>query len=239
MVFVAPISEEKLAATKFFKSTDQFEETELPDGTVYYSREMDVEGGRRQQKFAFASLRGRIVLATSEQLLLRTLSNINGKSGNDRLSDDPSFKSLSTEVVPHSLSIWMDQSKLNNDWYFKRYWLMRNVEQLKNIRACFLDLELQKDKWTEHRDFLLASQTKALSPAMPAGVVQRISRFIPDDAPYYKLRALDELGAAAALVRDTFVDRLPEDERSASTSDWSWQAYEDSDFYPDDKAEGW
>src|SRR4051812_23646960 len=60
MVFVAPISEEKLAVTKFFKSTDQFEETELPDGTVYYSREMDVEGGRRQQKFAFASLRGRI-----------------------------------------------------------------------------------------------------------------------------------------------------------------------------------
>src|SRR5437868_5787708 len=55
MVFVAPISEEKLAATKFFQNTDQFEETELPDGTVYYSRDVDVEGGRRQQKFAFAS----------------------------------------------------------------------------------------------------------------------------------------------------------------------------------------
>jgi hypothetical protein len=239
MVFVAPIGEEKLAATKFFQNTDQFEETELQDGTVYYSREVDVEGGRRQQKFAFAALRGRIVLATSEQLLLRTLSNINGKSKNDRLSDDPSFKSLSAEVSPHTLSIWMDQPKLNNDWYFKRYWLMRNVEQLKNIRACFLDLELQKDRWIEHRDFLLASQTKALSPAIPAGVVQRISRFIPDDAPYYKLRALDERGAAAALVRDTFVDRLPENERSALTPDWSWQSYEDSDFYPDGKAEEW
>src|SRR5689334_11586074 len=33
MVFVAPLGEEKLAATQFFQNTDQFEETELPDGT--------------------------------------------------------------------------------------------------------------------------------------------------------------------------------------------------------------
>jgi hypothetical protein len=239
MVLVAPIGEDKLAATKFFQNTDQFEETELPDGTAYYSRDVDVEGGRRQQKFAFAFVHGRIILATSEQLLLRTLSNINGKSKNDRLSDDPSFKNLSAEVVPHSLTIWMDQAKLNNDWYFKRYWLLRNVEQLKNIRACFLDLELQKDKWIEHRNFLLARQTKAPGPTIPAGVAQRILHFIPDDAPYFKLRALDEAGASAALVRDTFLGGLPlKGERAAGPS-WGWRSYEDSDFYPDDGAEEW
>ncbi|HEX8920468.1 MAG TPA: hypothetical protein VF766_03255, partial [Pyrinomonadaceae bacterium] len=94
MVFIAPLTEDKVAATKFFQNADQFEETELPDGTVYYSRDVEADRGRRQQKFAFASVRGRFVLATSEQLLLRTLSNINGQSKRDRLADDPAFKNL-------------------------------------------------------------------------------------------------------------------------------------------------
>jgi hypothetical protein len=239
MIFVAPISEEKLAATKFFQNTDQFEETELPDGTVYYSRDVAAEGGRRQQKFAFASARGRIVLATSEQLLLRTLSNINGKSNHDSLSDDPLFKSLSAEVAPHFLTVWMDQAKLNADWYFKHYWIMRNVEQLKNIRACLLDLELQDGKWIEHRDFLLSGQATVKSPFVPAEAAQRILASIPDDAPYFKLRALAEAQSAAAIVRDTFLDRLPEDGKSRKGRSWNWQSYDDSDFYPDGATEEW
>jgi hypothetical protein len=239
MVFVAPIGEDKLAATKFFQNTDQFEETELPDGTVYYSRDVEAEGGRRQQKFAFASSHGRLVLATSEQLLLRTLSNINGKSKNDRLVDEPSFKNLSAEVVPHSLTIWMDQSKLNGDWYFKHYWVMRNVEQLKNMRACVLDLELQEGRWIEHRDFLLTGQTEASGPAIPATVAQRLFSSMPEDAPYFKLRALDEAGRAAALVRDTYVDSLPLKGTSAGGPGWNWRSYEDSDFYPENKTDEW
>jgi hypothetical protein len=239
MVFVAPVGKEKLAATKFFQNAEQFEETELPDGTVYYSRVVEADGGRRQQKFAFASARGRLVLATSEQLLLRTLTNINGKSKRDRLSDDPSFKTLSTEVVPHFLTVWMDQSKLNDDWYFKRYWVMRNVEQLKNIRAGMLDLELQDGRWVERRDFLLSAQTEAKSPAVPAADAQRIFSSMPDDAPYFKLRALDDAGAAAALVRDTYMDRLSSKEKSAGGENWDWRSYDDSDFYPEGGAEEW
>jgi hypothetical protein len=239
MVFVAPIGEEKLAATKFFQNTDQFEETELPDGTVYYSRDVEADGGRREQKFAFAATGGRVVLATSEQLLLRTLSNIKGKSKRDRLSDDPAFTSLTAEVSPHFLTVWMDQTKLNDDWYFKHYWVMRNVGQLKNIRASVLDLELQDSRWIEHRDFLLTGRSEARGPTLPAEIAQRISSFIPDDAPYFKLRALDEAGGAAALVRDTFMDRLPEDGKSAGSARWNWRSYDESDFYRDGEGEEW
>ena len=239
MVFVAPIGKEKLAATKFFQNTDQFEETELPDGTVYYSRAVEADGGRREQKFAFAATHGRVVLATSEQLLLRTLSNINGKSKRDSLSDDPSFKTLTAEVAPHILTVWMDQLKLNDDWYFKHYWVMRNIEQLKNIRASVLDLELQDTRWIEHRDFLLTGRGEARSPALPAEVAQRVSSFIPEDAPYYKLRALNEAGGAALLVRDTFLDHLPEDVKSAKGAGWNWRSYDESDFSTEGKGEEW
>ncbi|HEY0378043.1 MAG TPA: hypothetical protein VGC87_14080 [Pyrinomonadaceae bacterium] len=233
MVFVAPVGEEKLAATKFFASADQFEETELPDGTTYYSRAVEADGGRREQKFCFASARGRLILATSEPLLLRTLANVNGKSGRDRLSDDPSFKNLTAGAAPHFLTVWMDQAKLNDDWYFKNYWVMRNVAELKNIRACLLDLELQEGRWVEHREFLLAGRAEAKVSAVPAEVARRVLKFVPADAPYFKLRALDEAGpAAASLVRDTFTDRLPKEAKGARSPGWRWQYYDDSDFYP-------
>ncbi|HJU54621.1 MAG TPA: hypothetical protein VJ715_08625 [Pyrinomonadaceae bacterium] len=232
MVFVAPVGEEKLAAAKFFGSADQFEETELPDGTVYYSRAVEADRGRREQKFCFASARGRLVLATSEPLLLRTLANINGNRTRDRLSDDPSFKNLTAGAAPHFLTVWMDQAKLNGDWYFKQYWIMRNVGELKNIRACLLDLELQDGRWVERREFLLAGPAEVKSAAVPAEVARRILKFIPGDAPYFKLRALDEAQSAASLVRDTFTDRLPADKKRARGEGWRWQYYDDSDFYP-------
>ena len=239
MVFVAPVGEEKLAATKFFASADQFEETELPDGTTYYSRAVEADRGRREQKFCFASARGRLVLATSEPLLLRTLANINGKSKLDRLSDDQSFKSLTVGAAPHFLTVWMDQTKLNDDWYFKKYWVMRNVAELKNIRACLLDLELQQGRWTEHRQFLLAGAAETKSPPVPTDVARRVLKFIPADAPYFKLRALDAAGPdAASLVRDTFSDRLPKGEQGSRNEGWSWQDYDDSDFYSGGDEEG-
>ncbi|HEV2801672.1 MAG TPA: hypothetical protein VGW12_14455 [Pyrinomonadaceae bacterium] len=237
MVFIAPLGEEKLAATKFFQNAGQFEETELPDGTVYYSRDVDADRGRRQQQFAFASLGGRLVVATSEPLLLRTLANIKGTAKNDRLSDDTAFKTLSAEVTPHFLTVWMNQSKLNDDWYFKHYWVMRNVEQLRNIRASMLDLELQDDKWIEHRNFLLEGQMAAHSSSIPAEEAKRIFNFIPPDAPYFKLRALEEADGAASLVRDTFMERLP-DEKKRAAPKWRWQSYDDSDFYPANES-GW
>jgi hypothetical protein len=237
MVFIAPLGRDKLAATRFFQHAEQFEETELPDGTVYFSREVEADRGRRQQKFAFASLGGRLVVATSEPLLLRTLANIGGTAKNDRLSDDPAFKTLSGELMPHFLTVWMNQSKLNEDWYFKHYWVMRNVEQLKDIRACMLDLELQDDKWIERRSFLLSGQTAAQNSSIPAEESKRILSFIPDDAPYFKLRVLDEAGDAAALVRDTLFERLP-DEGKNGRPNWRWQSYDDSDFYPAGAAAG-
>jgi hypothetical protein len=241
MVFVAPVGEEKLAATKFFAGVDQFEETELPDGTTYYSRAVEADRGRREQKFCFANARGRLVIATSEPLLLRTLANINGKSKLDRLSDDSSFKNLTVGAAPHFLTVWMDQTKLNDDWYFKKYWVMRNVAELKNIRACLLDLELQQGRWVEHREFLLAGQAETKSPPVPADVARRVLKFVPADAPYFKLRALDGAGpaAAASLVRDTFADRLPKDEKGAGAAAWNWQYYDDSDFYPGDEDGEW
>src|SRR5205823_4307425 len=205
LVLIAPLSEERRAATLFFAHTDDFEEVALPDGTTYFRREADTDSGRERQVLAFAWARGRFVLATSERLLLRTLANIKGRAHRDRLADEPAFQTLSRELVPHFATVWVDQAALNRDWYFKSYWVQRNVADLQPLRAGLFDLELQTDKWIEHRRFLLAGQETAQPSSLPATEAQRLAALMPADAAYYKVRALADAAGAAALLSDTLL----------------------------------
>ena len=234
LVFIAPMSEEKIMATEFFKSKEQFEPTELPDGTTYYRHEVEADRGRQKQMLVFAALKGRLILATSEPLLLRAITNINGKSKKDRLWDDPSFKTLSAMVNPHFATVWVDQAKLNDDYYFKHYWLMQNVDQLKAIRACMLDLELKDGTWIERRDFLSASKDGRRNSSIPAAEIARLQAQIPEDVPFVKIESLaGDAALTTTLIQETLLDR-PAGKQKQSGKYWSWERYGDDEFYPVD-----
>jgi hypothetical protein len=153
LVLVAPVSNEKVMAMKFFQNKDDFEEMKASKAN-YYRLNIESDNGRREQVVAFATIEGKFILSTNEELLLRTLANINGESKKDRLSDDKYFKDLSTLIVPHAMTVWVDQDKLNQDWYFKRYWLSQNVKDFKHLQAGIFDFDLQDKKWIEHREFI-------------------------------------------------------------------------------------
>ncbi|HJQ32384.1 MAG TPA: hypothetical protein VJ866_09400 [Pyrinomonadaceae bacterium] len=213
LVFVAPVSEEKALAARLFQSADDFEKTELPDGTVYYGRDVEADRGRQKQKILFAFARGRFVLATSEELMLRALANVNGRSRADRLSDDPSFKTLSRALDPHLASVWVDQTRLSGDYYFKHYWAMADASSLKGIRAGLFDFEAREGSWVERREFLLEGgrgRADALSPRD----VRELRALVPVGAAYEKLGVLADGASAASassLVRDALVERAPDE----------------------------
>jgi hypothetical protein len=230
MIFIAPISDDKMAATKFFNLKEQFEETELSDGTTYYRHEFQADRGRQKQVFAFATAKGKLILATNEQLLLRAIANINGKSPKDRLSDDPAFNTLSRIMNPHFATVWVDQAKLNDDYYFKHYWLMQNVAELKSMRAGMFDLERQDDQWIERRDFLTTGKLTRKNSQVPAPEVARLQSQIPDDVPFLKIQSLgDDPSVTANLIHDALLDRRSEQARRGNS--WSWTSYDDSEFY--------
>jgi hypothetical protein len=238
LVFIAPLSEEKIAVTQFFTNKDQFEEAETPDGTVYYRQTVDADRGRQKQVLAFASLSGRFILATNEKLLLRTIANIERKNSKDSLSDDPAFSSLSQKVKPHFVTVWVDQSKLNQDYYFKHYWLMQNMDQLKGIRAGMFDLEQQKEKWIERREFLTMGKNTIGAP-IPAAELRRLYSMVPQEAPLVRARALSSSPAlSATLLRDTLFDNAEVESAQAGES-WSSSSYSGEDFYGDDYNEDW
>ncbi|HEV8593762.1 MAG TPA: hypothetical protein VGQ55_16775, partial [Pyrinomonadaceae bacterium] len=125
MVFVAPISDELFAATQLMQNSSRFEEEDLGNDITAYRVAVDADRGRQKQPILFTHLKGRLIVATSEKLLARTIANISGRASKDRLYDEPGFSLLSAKVTPHLTTVWIDQAALNDDYYFKRYWLMK------------------------------------------------------------------------------------------------------------------
>jgi hypothetical protein len=206
LVLIAPMSEATLKGCLFFQGKDKFEVVELPDGTTYYLHDVEADRGRQKQHIAFSSVKERFVLATSESLLLRTVANLNGQAKKDRLTDEPAFQSLAKTVTPHFITVWVEQSKLNDDWYFKHYWLMSEVAELENIRAGIFDLEMQQGSWIERREFLLSGKTNVSAP-LPKLTVQRIEQMVPTDVPFVQVRAVGgTLAATAELVSGALFD---------------------------------
>lgn len=231
LLFVAPISDEKVALTQFFKSKDQFEEMETPDGAPYYSHTVEADRGRQKQVLAFATVNGRFLLGTNEKLFLRALANINKRARNDSIADDPIFKTLSRKVTPHFATIWVDQSKLNADYYFKHYWLMQNVAELKSIRAGMFDLEQQQSRWIERREFLTTAPSERSSSGIAAAELRQLYSRTPSDAPFVRFRSLaNNPTLPGAIIRDTLFDSPVEQESSGRS--WSWDSYSSEDFYP-------
>ena len=234
LVFIAPLSEEKIALTQFFTNKDRFEEIETPDGAVYYRQAFEADHGRQKQVLAFATLDGRFILASDENLLLRTIANINRQKSKDSLADDPAFTNLSQKLKPHFVTLWVDQARLNHDYYFKHYWFLQNMDQLKGIRAGMFDLEQQKDRWIERREFLTTTKDYSRSASIPDSELKRLYSMVPEDAPFVRLRKVtSDPAMPAALVRDTLFDNQPDATERTSAS-WSWRSYEGEDFYPDD-----
>ena len=231
LLFISPISEEKVALTQFFKSKDQFEEVETPQGTPYYVQTVEADRGRQKQVLAFATVNGRFLLGTNEKLFLRALANIARRATKDSIADDPAFKTLSQKVKPHFATIWVDQSRLNADYYFKHYWLMQNAGDLKTIRAGIFDLERQESKWIERREFLTASPAERSDSRIDAAELQRLYSRMPDDAPFVRLRSLaNDAALPGKIIRDTLFDSPVKQE--SSDRSWSWDSYSSDDFYP-------
>lgn len=229
LVLIAPMSEATLEACRFFQGKDNFEAAELPDGTTYYLHDVEADRGRQKQHIAFASVKGRFVLATSESLLLRAVANLNGQAKKDRLTEEPAFQSLAKTVTPHFVTVWVEQSKLNDDWYFKHYWLMSDIAELKDIRAGMFDLEMQQGSWVERREFLLNGKTNP-GAALPKQTVQRIEQIIPADVPFVQVRAVGGNPAAMVeLVSGALFDGKVQPAKGKGR-ELKWQNYFDSEF---------
>lgn len=228
IVFIAPMKETVFLATIFAQNSQNFAENKLEDGTAFYLLEAEVDRQRQKQKVIFSYFKGRFVLATSENLFLRTIAAIKGKQ---RLYDEIEFTKLSERITPNLATIWVNQEKLNSDYYFKRYWLMSDVENLQNIRAGIFDLKLDDKGLTEKREFLLK---EAQNPEqISSQEAQNLLSQVPAHISFFRLQKIDEK-QLGEVIYNTFFDKqiVGKPNRNYSRN-WSYidDKYYENDFY--------
>lgn len=208
-VFVAPVRGEIFAATEFFRRREKFRTETLAGGTIIYRTEVEADRARQKQELIFANVENRFVLATSEKLLAQTLKNISGETAKNRLSDEPAFAALSAKIEPHLATVWVNQTALNEDYYFKRYWLLSDTANLKNIRAGIFDFEMQAGKLIEHRRFLLENAIE--NAALDSAQTEKMLSFLPANIPFFRLSVTD-----ARVVNETIDKTIFERRREMS-----------------------
>lgn len=214
-VFIAPVSDEVFAATKFVQNQNNFEQQTLDDGTIVYRATVEADRGRQKQELIFANARGRFVLATSEKLLVQTLNNINGGTAKNHLADEPTFKSLAGKIEPQMATVWVNQAALGADYYFKRYWLMSEADDLKNIRAGIFDFSIEEGNIVERRKFLLKEKVDS-APIDRARVNETLS-LVPENIPFYRLQKTS-LKLTNAAIENTLFDRSQIDKKAEKES---------------------
>ncbi|HEX8250134.1 MAG TPA: hypothetical protein VF599_18315 [Pyrinomonadaceae bacterium] len=204
-VFIAPVSDEIFAASRFARNLSNFDAETLDDGTIVYRKAVEADRGRQKQELIFTNAKGRFILATSEKLLAQTLHNIDGKAAKNRLIDEPSFKALSEKTAAQTATVWVNQAALNKDYYFKRYWLMSGVESLENIRAGIFDFSMEEGELIERRKFLLNQQPQQQQQTIIKSV-KNLSH-LPATIPFYRLQAANNQTVDDAVHNTIFDNR--------------------------------
>lgn len=197
LVFIAPVSDELFAATRLVQNGSRFEEEDLGDDITAYRVAVEADRGRQKQEILFTHLKGRLIVATSEKLLAKTIANVTGRSSKDRLSDEPTFSRLSDRITPHLATVWVDQAALNDDYYFKRYWLIKDAAKLKNVRAGIFDLSIDDGKVTESREFLLGTPEQPQSVSIADG--RELLSHVPGDAALFQMSAANNANVDDAI----------------------------------------
>lgn len=227
-VFIAPVSDEVFEATKFAQNRGKFSEERLDDETTVCRTSVEADRGRQKQELIFAQIKGRFVLTTSEKLLKQTINNIDGGAAKNRLSDEPLFKDVSEKVEPHAATVWLDQAALNDDYYFRRYWLMSDVSDLKNIRAGLFDFEIAENKIVERRRFLLDKANES-SPVSKEQIV-KLKNILPENIPFYRLESARPEKINRAIEKTIFFRESREEKRSRKSSK-SYYSFNDYGYY--------
>jgi hypothetical protein len=192
MVFVTEVGREKAIATEMFKHVPQFQERSS-NGLPYYVRDVSTDGGRLNQQFCFAYVTNKLVVTTTEGLMIRALANSKAAGEDAMLADVLSIANLAKGFVARDLTMWVDQTKLNRSRHFKSYWVYGNAgeksrDSLAKIESGLIDLRFAADGLNEQRWFKTTEAVQSAT-ALTADQASAFLRFVPRDTQFAEMHA--------------------------------------------------
>lgn len=210
LVFVTEVPRARAVASTLFKQAPQYQERSA-DGISYYVRDVATDGGRLNEQFCFAYVEGKLIVTTTEGLMIRAIANVKSPGAESLLSDVVALAGSSNGFAAHEVTMWLDQARLNHNRYFDNYWIHHNATgALANIESGLIDLRFSREGMFEQRWFKLAdngSQSEAGS--VSADDANRLMKFAPADSQLVEVRADAGSGAALAIEQALF-GKLPD-----------------------------
>lgn len=218
VIFVTELARERAIITSLFKQIPQFQERSS-DGGPYYVREVATDGGRLNQQFCFAYAGGKLVVTTTEGLMIRSLAAIKQNGSDSLLADVMATAEKARGFSANEVTMWLDQAKLNQAQLFRSYWIYRNINQSKdssgaseplaNIESGLIDLRITPQGLGERRWFVMKGESKrgVLSNEQANGLL----RFGHPSAQLVELRAMsDSRSSLNAAVSEALFGKLPD-----------------------------
>jgi len=223
MVFVTEAPRDRAIATVMFKQAPQFQERSA-EGLAYYVRDVVMDFGRLNQQFCFAYAGGKLIVTTTEGLMVRALRNEKGGGTDSLLPDVLATAEKARGFATHEVTMWLDQGKLNANRHFNNYWLHHNVRGVKGddstlagIESGLIDLQLARDSMVEQRWFVLRADAQQARPAPVSGdQASALAKFAPVDAQLVEVRAGDPGGRLGETVFQSLFGTLPDEARLSS-----------------------
>jgi hypothetical protein len=147
---VTEVSQADAALTELWISRNKFSEKKL-NGQVYYAEP-------QEGRLVFAYAKPFFVISTESGLLEQFLTNLNSTDQQSTLAQSEKFKACHPpNETPSLFSIFVDQESLNQNRYFKKYWIHQNAKELAPIRSAWIDFVAEPTGLTEQRHFALAN----------------------------------------------------------------------------------
>lgn len=213
MVFVTEVPRERAIATILFQKLADFQER-TSDAGAYYARDVTTDGGRLNQQFCFAHSNGKLIITTTEGLMIRALGNAKAAGADSLLADVMATAQQAKGFTAHEVTLWLDQTRLNRNRHFNSYWIHHNVtgsQSLASIESGLLDLRFTPQGMTEQRWFKMSAGAGTDAKALTGNQANALLRFAPADAQLVEVHAGGTNESLAESVSDALFGHLPEE----------------------------
>lgn len=210
LVFVTEVPRARAVASALFKQAPQFQERSA-DGISYYVRDVTTDGGRLNEQFCFAYVEGKLIITTTEGLMIRAIGNVKTPGTESLLPDVIALADAANAFAAHDVTMWLDQARLNRNRYFDNYWIHHNASgSLAGIESGLIDLRISRDGLTEQRWFKMGDGARVSGiGSLSAEGASALVKFAPADTQLVEVHGGATDGAAPAIEQALF-GKLPD-----------------------------
>jgi hypothetical protein len=211
MVFVTEVPRARAVASTLFKRAPQFSERSA-NGISYYVRDVTTDGGRLNQQFCFAYVESKLIVTTTEGLMIRAVANAKAAGSDSLLSDVVALADEATGFAAHDVTMWLDQQRLNANRYFDNYWIHQNAHgALEAIETGLIDLRITREGMNEQRWFKLGGGRGEAAGAMSADQLAALMKFAPTSAQLVQVHATAPPDHLSSAIEQSLFGELPEE----------------------------